>query len=214
MQVLTKSKQFIKGAAVTGSVAALLVAPGVAFAHGGGDNGDRGDRRDNNRSSQQSRSQGSQTAQRNQDKQKSDSRSWWEWKHERDRQDRHKTCDERQAALNNRATEYKEKYTKRLNGLNIVYGGVQTYVEGGVTVENYDALNAEAAASQATATNAVGAIAAPQLNCDADDDDQAQMDNNSNGADATLNQQIKDAKNALGEYRHDVLVLFDAAINS
>jgi hypothetical protein len=211
MQVLTKSKQFIKGATVAGSVAALLIAPGAAFAHGGGDNGNKESRRDNRSSKQQSNR--SHVTQRQQDKQSQKSKSWWQSKQNRDRQDRHKTCEERQAGLNQKADAARKKYTERLNGLNVIYTGTQAFVEnGGATVENYEALKTQAGTSQANATAAVNAIAAPQLNCDGTED-QSQADASNGSANTTLNQNIQAAKDAVKVYGRDVMTLFRTAIN-
>jgi hypothetical protein len=201
MHILTKSRQFIKTTAISASAAALLVAPGVAMAHGGS-GGDDG-------SSHQSASH-SQTHSQPQNKQSNKNAN--AARQARFFKARHQTCEERQTALNNRAAAFQTKYTKQLNGLNIVYSGTQTYAAT-VTIQDYDALKASADASQAGATNAVNAITAPQLNCDGTED-QGQADNDNNSANSTLNQQIKAAKDAVSAYQHDVFKLFNAAINS
>lgn len=199
MRILTKSKQFIKSAAIGGTMLALVAAPTTALAHGGFNN-------DNGRDRQSGRQASSQ-----QDKNRGfDWNKWW-----RDKQDRHKTCEERQAALDQKAATYRDRYTKQLNGLNIIYSGTQTYIDsGGVTVENYAALKAEADAGQANATSAVNAINAPQLNCEEDSNSQAQLDNDNNSSNGNLSNSVKAAKNALNDYRHDVMRLFNAAIDA
>jgi hypothetical protein len=199
MYILTKSKQLIKSAVVGGSVFALVAVPTAALAHGNAGNDDNG-----RQSSRQASSQHDKN--RNNDR----SNSWWQ-----DKQHRHKTCEERQAALNQKATTYHDRYTKQLTGLNIVYSGLQTYAESGdVTVENYEALKAETNVSQANATTAVNAITAPQLNCEADSNSQSQSDSDNGNANSSLNASIKAAKDALSAYRHDVMQLFNAAINA
>ncbi len=202
MRVLTKSKRFIKSAVVGGSMFALVAAPTTALAHSSSNS-------DNGRS--QSGRQTNNQQDRGQDKSKGpDGNKWW-----RDKQDRHKTCDERQAAFNQKAATYKERYTKQLNGLNIVYSGTQTYIDsGGVTVENYPTLKAEADASQANATNAVNAINAPQLDCEEDSNNQARLDSDNNNSNGNFSNSIKTAKDALHDYRQDVMKLFNAAIEA
>lgn len=199
MRILTKSKRFIKSAVVGGSMFALVAAPTTALAHGGYNNNNGRDRSSGRQvSSQQDRNKGS------------DWNNWW-----REKQNRHKTCEERQTALNDKTTSYKERYTKQLNGLNIIYSGTQTYIDsGGVVVENYAVLKAEADASQATATNAVNAISAPQLNCEEDSNSQARFDSDHNTSNGSLNNSVKTAKNALNDYRQDVMRLFNAAIDA
>lgn len=200
MHILTKSKQFIRSAVVGGSVFALVAVPSAALAHGNSGN-------DNGRQWQSGRQASSQ-----QDRNRHDDRSnnWWH-----DKQNRHKTCEQRQDALNQKAASYKDRYTKQLNGLNIIYSGTQTYISsGGVTVENYDALKAEADASQAKATDAVNAIEAPQLNCDDDSNSDARLNSDDNNKNNSFNGTVKAAKDALADYRHDVMKLFNAAIDA
>lgn len=190
MNILTKPKQIIKSTVVASSALALLVVPTTAFAHGSsGGNG----RDDNRQSSGQSKH-----GNRNQDD---------NWR--KHRADHQKTCDERQQALNQKATQAHDRSQKQLNGLNIVLSGVQTYVTSEeIVVENYDSLNAKATADQASATAAVEAITAPQLNCG------DESDNSSNNSSAELSNKIKTAKQSLSAYKHDVKILFEAAIES
>jgi hypothetical protein len=198
MHILTKSKQRIKSIALGGSALVLLAVPSTALAHGGSNNGDNGRHQSSNRQVSSAH-----------DKKHHDN-NWW-----RDKQNRHKTCDERQTALNQKATAAHDRYTKQLNGLNIVYSGIQTYVSSGeVTVENYEAMKAETDASQAAAAAAVGAIAAPQLNCEDDSNSDNQLNSDDDNKNNSFNGSVKAAKDALSEYRHDVMKLFDAAINS
>lgn len=181
---------------------ALVAAPTTALAHSSSNN-------DNGRS--QSGRQANNQQDRGQDMSKGfDGNKWW-----RDKQDRHKTCDELQTTLNQKAAIYKERYTKQLNGLNIVYSGTQTYIDsGGVTVEDYATLKAEADASQANATNAVNAINAPQLDCEEDSNNQARLDSDNNNSNGNFSNSIKTAKDALHGYRQDVMKLFNAAIEA
>ncbi|HYH36049.1 MAG TPA: hypothetical protein VD706_00950 [Candidatus Saccharimonadales bacterium] len=207
MQLLDKSKRIIKSTTVTGTVAALTLAPVSAFAHGGsgGDNGSRGN---NNRgaSSQQER----QNKQRN----NNDFNDWWS----RNKNRQKATCSERQTALNNKAAAVKEKYTKRLNGLTIIYTGVQAYVTSGdVTVPaNYNEMNVRVSNDKAAAEAAVNAIAAPQLNCDDQNNAAAMSDDNRTfkDRDNRTNDSINAAQKALNIYRKDLNTLFEAVINS
>lgn len=181
----------------------MMLAPSAAFAYGGNNN-DRGDRRNDNRQV---------AAQADANKQNRDDRrggNWWDW-------DRwHKTCEERQAYLNQKAADAQDKSQKKLNGVNIMLGGVETYVAGGVVVENYEALHNTATNDRTNATNAVNAIAAPDLNCgddmaaatEATDKDRASWRDNN------LNQTIHEADKSLKTYGKSVNKLFDAAVNS
>ena len=201
MQLLDKSKRIIKSTAVTSTVAALTLAPTAAFAHGG--NQDNG-----------SRSSGNRTASSQQDKQKDNNRNNNWWNRNKDRQKL--TCSERQDALNKRAADAKAKYTQRLKGMSFMYSGIQTYVSGGITVPNYDAMNAQVAADQTNATNAVNAIAAPQLNCDDQNSAAAMSDDNKtfHDHDISTNDSINAAQQAVNTYRKSLNTLFEAAINS
>ncbi|HVV25743.1 MAG TPA: hypothetical protein VHC21_01800 [Candidatus Saccharimonadales bacterium] len=204
MHILTKSKNLVRGAAITGSVIGVLAVPAAAFAHGGYNDGrvaTAASQTQSQSQSQQSQSQTNQTYQGH-------SWAWW-W------QQRHQTCDQRQQQLNQAAANAKSKDTKQLNGLNIVYTGTQDYITtGSITVANYDSLKATADADQTKATNAVNGITAPQLNCDSDANSQNQLDKDNSGATTTTNNSIKAASDALNTYKHDVLNLFNAAINS
>ncbi len=204
MNVFTKSKRIMKSAAVTGTTLALVITPTVALAHGGGHD-------DSNKDS----SHRTAAAQQAQQKQKHNSRQG-DWSN-RNKNRQKLTCDQRQEALNQKAADAKTKSLKRLTGLNIVLNGIQTYVSSGdVTVENYDAMNAQVTADQAAATNAVNAIAATQLNCadqnaaaaNSDDDKTFHSHENS------TNDSINAAKDALKTYRKDLNTLFEAVINS
>ncbi len=210
MTVLTKSKQSLKKVIAGASAVALLAAPASALAHGGGGRGgDDGQSNQNNRPSvAQQRSDthngwGQTDHGRDGDKNKNDNDA----RFRKQQADKQKTCDEQQAAINQRAANTTARFTKKLNGLNIVYGGIQTYVASGdVNVPNYDALNNAAATSQANATAAVGAIQAPTVNCD---------DSSSYGAaNATLDQTTQNAFQALTGYRQDVMQLFNAVLES
>lgn len=199
MQLLDKSKRIIKSTAVTGTVAALTLVPASALAHGGGqDNGSRND---------------SKNASAHQVKHKDNSRNDW-WNRNKNRQKL--TCSERQDALNKKAADAKARYTQRLKGMGIVYSGIQAYVSGGVTVPDYDALDARVTADQTNATNAVNAIAAPQLNCDdqnsaaAMSDDDKTFHDHDKGTDGSINA----AQKAVNAYRKSLNELFEAVINS
>lgn len=201
MQIFTKSKHIIKRTVLGGTALALILTPTAALAHSSHDNGNRN----------QARGAAAKQAQHN--KNKNDRNDWWN----RNKNRQKLTCTERQDALNQRAADAKTKYTKKLNGLNIVYTGVQTYVSSGdVTVENYDALNAQVAADQTTATNAVNAIAAPQLNCDDQNSAAAMSDDDKtwHNRDNSTNDSINAARQAINVYRTDLNKLFEAVINS
>lgn len=195
MQILNRTKRIIKSTVIGGSAAAVLVASPVAFAHGSSHSGDD----DHNRSSRgSSHHVASADHRRNDD---------FKRKHHQQMQ---KTCAEQQAAANRQADSAKTRDTKKLNGLNIILSGTQSYATSGdVTVENYDTLNATATTSQTNATNAVNAIVAPTLNCD---DDSAADANKVALSD--FNNQVKTADKSLATYRHDVFTLFNATIES
>lgn len=205
MKILNRSKKVIKSAVIGGSAAAVLVVSPLAFAHGS--NGDRsGDNRGSYSRHASATSQQQKQKHGNDDRQRNHN-AWWK-KH----QDRQKTCAEQQASVNQRATSKADKSKKKLNGLNIVYSGTQTYVSSGdVTVEDYGSLNANATASQTEATNAVGAVTAPQLNCD--DTSDTTMEANK-AALADYYNKERAADKAIATYRHDVMALFNAAIES
>jgi len=215
MQAIDKSKRTIKQAALSGTALALILTPTAALAHSSHDNGDRGN--DNRRSaSSQQKQRGDNRSDRN-DRDRGDRNnrfSTW-WQQNRDRQKL--TCDQKQAVLNQRAADAKEKYAKKLTGLNIIYSGVTTYVSSGdVTVENYDALNAQVAADQTTATNAVNAIAPTQLNCPDPNAAAAASDDNKtfHSHENKTNESINAARQALNAYKRDLNTLFEAVINS
>lgn len=205
MQAFKRSKRILKSTAVTGTVAALTLTPTAAvFAHGGGhDNGSR----DNKQAST------AQQSQQDKQKNKGNFNDWFN----RNKNRQKLTCTQRQDILNQRAAAIKDKDTKKLNGLNIVYTGVQTYVSsGGITVDNYDTMNTRVAADQTDATNAVNAIAAPQLNCDDPNSAAAVSDDNKTFKhnDDSTNNSINEAQKALNTYRKDLNTLFEAVINS
>jgi|GEM_PF-6147932 len=201
MHILTKSKNFVRGAAITGSVVGVgvLAVPAAAFAHGGYNDGQRA-------VSTASQTQSQSQSQQNDKAYKGHSWAWW-WQH------RHQTCQQRQQQLNTTASNAKSKDTKQLNGLNIVYNGIQDYSTS-VTIANYADLKATTDADQAKATAAISGITAPQLNCDNDANSQAQTDKDNGSATRALNKSIKAASDALNTYKHDVWNLFNAAINS
>jgi len=201
MNVFTKWKRIMKSAAVTGTTLALVLTPTAALAHGGGQD--------------DSNSDSSRRTAVAQQKNKNDNR-WSDWSN-RNKHRQQLTCDERQAALNQKAADAKTKYEKRLTGLNIIYSGVQTYVSsGGIVVENYDAMNATVTADQTAATNAVNAIAAPDLNCDDQNAAAATSDDNKtfHDRDNSTNDSINAAREAVNTYRKDLNKLFEAVINS
>ncbi|MFO0781765.1 MAG: hypothetical protein U0524_02630 [Candidatus Saccharimonadales bacterium] len=205
MKILNRSKKVIKSAVIGGSAAAVLVASPLAFAHGS--NGDRSGDNKGSYSRHASATSQQQKQKHDGDRQRNDNNWWWKQRH-----DRQKTCAEQQAAVSQRAASKADKSQKKLNGLNIVYSGTQTYATSGdVTVENYDTLNAKATASQTAATNAVGAITAPQLNCD--DTSDATMQANKDALNDYYTKE-RTADKAIGMYRHDVMVLFNAAVES
>lgn len=195
MHILTKSKHLVKIAAVTGSVVGVLAVPTAAFAHGDTNGG-------------QTQSQGQNQSQQNNNNRGPGGHSfaWW-W------QQRHQSCSQRQQQLNQAAASAKDKDTKQLNGLNIVYNGVQDYSTS-VTIANYASLKTTTDADQTTATNAVNGITAPQLNCNSDANSQSQLDKDNSNTTNTTNNSIKAASDAINTYKHDVMNLFNAAINS
>jgi hypothetical protein len=226
MKVLTKSKNLVRASIIGGSAAILLAAPS-AMAHGFNGNYSAG--------YQQGAHQGSvQTAaytQYGNHNVNVSSNSNFKWE----------SCTQKQQALDQIASKIKSQDQKRLNGLNIILSGVQNYVTGGVTVNNYAALNARSVSAQTTATNDVNAITAPQLNCSGTSTLTTTTDNtstsgsstsgsstsgssttgssttttSSNGsAIASFNTSVQTANQALATYRHDVTDLFQAAINS
>lgn len=205
--MLTKSKKVIKSTVIGGSAAFVLVASPLAFAHGtSGDRGDRGNRGD--RGSYSRQASASQQQKRDKQKQRHNHNNWWN----KQREQRKKTCTEQQTAINQRAERDTNKDSKKLNGLNIMLSGVQTYASSeGVTIENYEELNNKAVASQQSATDATAAVVAPQLNCD-DTSDETMKANKAAIRDYENKERAADR--ALAQYRHDVNVLFKAAIES
>ncbi len=198
MQLLKNPKKIIKSTVVSSAALALTLAPTAAFAHGsqGGDNGGSNSSHNNAASQQQ--------AQRN---------NWLNWNRNRQKL----TCDQRQAALTNQANAVKAKDTQKLKGFAVILTGVQqTYSGGGVTVANYDTMNAQVTSDQGNATNAVNAITAPNLNCDdqnsaaaVSDDSKTFKHDNDN-----MNSTISTAQQSLSRYGKDLNNLFEAVINS
>ncbi len=207
MRMLTKSKKFIKSTVIGGSAAAVLVASPLALAHGGSDRGDGGGR-GGDRSSHSRQASVDKQQKRDSNKQRNDNSYWWN----KQREQRQKTCAEKQTALNDRAAKDTAKDGKKLNGLNIMLSGVQTYAASGdVTIENYEALNNAAIASQGTASASTAAVVAPQLNCE-DTSDETNEANDVAIRDYYSKERAADK--ALATHRHDVMVLFQAAIES
>ncbi len=184
MRTISNVKQVLKTSAAGVSALAILTLPAGALAHGGGDNGrsnennsrnqsrndgNRDDKRYGNRGDQQSNAKPAVAADQQRGDNRQDNKNWWD----------PKDCNERQAALNWRAADAQAKYTRQVTGLNIMLSGVQTYhASGAVTINNYDELNNKAVASQTNASNAVGAITAPQLDCgNTTEDNKSKMGN-------------------------------------
>lgn len=197
MSKFKRAKTTIKSTVLGGAAAAVLVSSPVALAHGYNHNNGDDSRNRTTTASRQSQSTSNRDS------------NYWNWRN-RHHRDMQKSCAERQAQLNQQAATTKDRDTKKLNGLNIVLSGTQTYVTtGGVAVENYDALNATATTSQTNATAAVNAIVAPTLNCD----DENASDTN-RAAVVDFSNKLRTADQSLNTYRHDVFTLFNAAINS
>lgn len=196
MHIMNRSNRIVKSTVLGATAFVVMMAPAAAFAHG--NNGFGNDHRAN-----------LAVSQKNDDKRSNS--NWW-WNHDR----QHKTCEERQMTLNQKAADAKDKSQKRLNGVNIMLNGVETYVAGGVTVENYETMHTTAVTNQTNATNAVNAIAAPDLNCS--DDNAAATESDDKGRmqwrDNNMNDTVNNANKALKTYGKSVNVLFEAAVNS
>lgn len=144
---LTKFLKNFKGKIAAGAVGAVLVtSPGVALAHGSHDNHNRGDNgwsqrdnwSDNNRWN------------------KHDNHDEWD-----------QTCEERQAAADQKIANYKTKAQEHFTGLGAYLFNQQTFVaDNNLTIENYDKYNNKAVNAQVNAQAELDGIAAPTIDCD------------------------------------------------
>ena len=157
MYNLTKLSKLIKSKTGALLIAGTLVLTpsGVAFAHGGyNDN-----RRSEDRNKHQNRSA---QAEQNRDK-----------KHDKNKDDKRKnhdheaaTCEQRQAAANQKVADYKNKAQQRFNGLSLFLANQQTFVTtNNISIENYAELNQKAEDAKTSASNALAATQAPTIDC-------------------------------------------------
>lgn len=175
---------------VGGSSALIIATPVSVMAHG--NNGGDGNR--DNRGSQQK------------DHDKHDNGNRW-WKHKDENKPKPPVdpakCAEWQTRLNEWVTNY-----KNTAGKDILLGSdysvmLQAFVSTqGLTVENYEALNANVEAKKVAATTAVDAMNAPDLNCEAD-----AAETTERGMEKST---FKDAKKAMEEYKQSLKELTEA----
>jgi hypothetical protein len=196
MNIPTKLKRtlMVSGMSAVGTIGIALAATPAAFAHSMPSN------------SQSAHTASSQSQQQNQQKNNGHDPSW-NWWH---RGPWNKpSCQQIQTAMNQKVSATVPVYKKQLTGLGIMLSGIQTSENNGdITINNYDALNATVTNDQATSTADVNAITAPQLDC-----------NNASGQDESnaqnqLNSSIQKAQKDMAAYRHDLMNLFQAAVNS
>lgn len=198
MQLLHNAKQLITPGVIGASaLTATIAAPGIALAHGS----QSGSSSQSSGQSSHHQSNANTAVTQNNTKQNND--------HNR------LTCDQRQAWLNWQTADTQSRYQKRLNGLNILTAGTRDYVsDNGLTVANYEGLNATLNTDQTNAINAVNAITTPELNCPTDGSDQSHHDSAFSKASKDFANEVKQADTALNTYRGDVMKLFNTVLNS
>lgn len=142
MSNLTTFLKTIKKKAALGAVGATLVLTpgGIALAHG------------NNHQDESHRSQSqSRHAHFDNDKHKSA---------------KQKSCEERQAKVDQKITEFKDRAQKRYNGISAYLGDQQGLVKtNNLDIDKYDKLNDKAVKIQARASEALQDLQSPTINC-------------------------------------------------
>lgn len=121
---------------------------------------------------------------------------------------RQKSCEARQASLMKKSQNYSRNAKKHLGVFDSVYAKVLAFQqEKQLTAANFAALKAAADAKKAAAGSAITALESPNVTVDCSSEDPAE-------AVATLRESVKNARQALQEYRSaikDLVVALQAA---
>lgn len=160
------------------TAAVMIAAPLGVSAH----NRDKDDQQDTRRQEEFRR--------QHQNNDNNRSKAFWHKQH--GDEDKAKTCEERQASLNQKVADFKAAAQKDMVFQVSYYGFLQNFVTTqNISVSNYAELKAKVEAKELAAAQAVDVVTAPDLNCD---------EQNPN-IDAKANDSLGQARAALNDYK-------------
>lgn len=194
-------KSFKLGLVGLSSLALIGSSGAGALAQGGHDGAER---HRSERTAQQQNTQGDNQDQSQRQNRRGDGnhndeqrRGWWQWWRKPKPQPA-RTCEERQADVNQQITDFKSNAATYQSRLDTFYTYQQNYIaETGIVVENYEGLQNNINQAQTSAQAAVEAVSAPTLDCNQPEANDKQA----------VRQAKQAAKDSLNHYRAQVLQL-------